>query len=309
MPRNGNGSYVLPNPAFTPGSTISSAAVNGDLSDVATALTGSVSADGQTTITGPLKFPTGTAAAPAFTFASDLTTGMYYVGTKKLGFSAGGTAAIFIDQNNVGSGQSGNQLYFANTAILNPVGMVTDFAGPTAPAGWLLCFGQVVNVSSYPELYVALGSTNTYGGNGTTTFGIPDCRGRATYGKDNMGGSTASRITVAGGNFDATVLGGTGGAQNSTLTTGMLPSVSVTPNFTGSPTNLNATVTTSANTGNVTNGTNATVQPVFSVNNTNVTHTPVGTISAVAFGSVSPTPVPTVNPAIIFNKIIFAGRP
>ena len=51
MPRNGSGSYTLPVAAFQSGQTISSAAVNSDLSDIATALTQSVSRDGQTTIT------------------------------------------------------------------------------------------------------------------------------------------------------------------------------------------------------------------------------------------------------------------
>lgn len=51
MPRNGSGSYTLPEAAFQSGQTISSAAVNSDLSDIATALTQSVSRDGQTTIT------------------------------------------------------------------------------------------------------------------------------------------------------------------------------------------------------------------------------------------------------------------
>lgn len=51
MPRNGAGSYTLPEAAFQSGQTISSAAVNSDLSDIATALTQSVSRDGQTTIT------------------------------------------------------------------------------------------------------------------------------------------------------------------------------------------------------------------------------------------------------------------
>ena len=51
MPRNGAGSYTLPEAAFQSGQTISSAKVNSDLSDIATALTQSVSRDGQTTIT------------------------------------------------------------------------------------------------------------------------------------------------------------------------------------------------------------------------------------------------------------------
>jgi microcystin-dependent protein len=68
---------------------------------------------------------------------------------------------------------------------------------------------------TYSALFDAIGYT--YGGSGTS-FVIPDCRGRATYGQDNMGGSAAGRITT-GGNFDGTVLGNSGGSQDHTLIT------------------------------------------------------------------------------------------
>ena len=52
MARNGSGTYSLPQPPFTPGTTISSSAVNSDLSDIGAALTQSISKDGQTVYTG-----------------------------------------------------------------------------------------------------------------------------------------------------------------------------------------------------------------------------------------------------------------
>lgn len=52
MSRNGSGTYTLPQPPFTPGTTIASSAVNSDLSDIAAALTQSISKDGQTVYTG-----------------------------------------------------------------------------------------------------------------------------------------------------------------------------------------------------------------------------------------------------------------
>ena len=63
MSRNGNGTYNLPagNPVVT-GTTISSTWANNTLADMANAITGSIAADGQTTITGPLKGPSGTVA-------------------------------------------------------------------------------------------------------------------------------------------------------------------------------------------------------------------------------------------------------
>ena len=61
-----------------PGTTISSAAVNSDFSDIAAALTDSLAADGQTVMTGPVKAEPGTAGAPAYTSTTDLTTGFYF---------------------------------------------------------------------------------------------------------------------------------------------------------------------------------------------------------------------------------------
>lgn len=52
-----------------------------------------------------------------------------------------------------------------------------------APAGWLLCDGSILNVSEYPELADVLGSK--YGGNGTTTFAVPDMRGRFPLGSNS----------------------------------------------------------------------------------------------------------------------------
>ena len=55
-------------------------------------------------------------------------------------------------------------------------GEIRIFAGNYAPRGWAFCDGQVVNVSDCPELFAAIGSQ--YGGNGTSTFALPDMRGR-----------------------------------------------------------------------------------------------------------------------------------
>lgn len=62
-------------------------------------------------------------------------------------------------------------------------GMIQMFAGSTKPAGWLFCDGTVYNVSDYPELAEVLRST--YGGNGTTTFAVPDMRGRFPLGSNS----------------------------------------------------------------------------------------------------------------------------
>ena len=107
-------------------------------------------------------------------------------------------------------------------ARITPVGAIIPWPGTTAPAGWLLCYGQAVSRSTYAELYAAIGTT--YGtGDGSTTFNLPDYRGRVPFGKDNMGGSAAGRLTSTYGP-DGTTLGSVGGAQSVTLTSGQIPS-------------------------------------------------------------------------------------
>jgi len=103
-----------------------------------------------------------------------------------------------------------------------PAGIVSAFAGTTAPSGWLMCYGQAVSRTDYSALFTAL--STTYGvGDGSTTFNIPDMRGRAVAGVDNMGGTAASRLTSTVLTASNT-LGATGGTQTHILTTAQLAS-------------------------------------------------------------------------------------
>jgi microcystin-dependent protein len=103
----------------------------------------------------------------------------------------------------------------ALTSSIPPVGSVVAYALATPPAGWLLCDGTVHNISSYPTLGVGLGST--YGGNGTTTFAVPNLKGRVPVGRDS-----------AQTEFDT--LGEVGGAKTHTLTSTEMPSHTHTQN-------------------------------------------------------------------------------
>lgn len=105
-------------------------------------------------------------------------------------------------------------------AFLTPTGSVFSFAGSSAPTGFLFCYGQNVSRSTYAALFSAIGTA--FGtGDGTTTFGLPDLRGRVPAGLDNMGGSGASRLTSFASS--GTTLGGTGGSQTHTLSVGETP--------------------------------------------------------------------------------------
>lgn len=115
-----------------------------------------------------------------------------------------------------------------------PAGTMTPYAGSSAPSGWLLCYGQTVSRTNYAALFLAIGTT--YGaGDGSTTFGLPDIRGRVIAGKDNMGGTAASRLTspVAG-----STLGASGGSQSHTLSTGEMPSHTHSDNAFGGSSSL-----------------------------------------------------------------------
>ena len=60
------------------------------------------------------------------------------------------------------------------------LGYTTIFAGNFAPRNWALCNGQLLQISQNLALFSLLG--NTYGGNGTSTFALPDLRGKAVIG-------------------------------------------------------------------------------------------------------------------------------
>lgn len=90
-----------------------------------------------------------------------------------------------------------------------PAGAVMPFAGTTAPAEWLLCYGQAVSRTQYGQLFAVIGTA--YGtGDGSTTFNVPDLRGRVVAGVDNMGGTDAGRLSTSN------TLGTTSGSETNT---------------------------------------------------------------------------------------------
>lgn len=89
------------------------------------------------------------------------------------------------------------------------VGQIMHVGFSYAPSGWLLCNGQVASISQYQALFALLGTT--FGGNGSTTFGIPDARGRSLVG---VGQSTA------GSNY---TWGQVAGVEQVTLNSNQMP--------------------------------------------------------------------------------------
>jgi microcystin-dependent protein len=92
------------------------------------------------------------------------------------------------------------------------------YGGAAAPTGWLLCDGAAISRATYAALFAVVGTV--FGaGDGSTTFNILDLRGRLALGKDNMGGSSANRVTAT----EADNLGQGSGAENHTLVVGEMP--------------------------------------------------------------------------------------
>lgn len=86
------------------------------------------------------------------------------------------------------------------------IGYVTMFAGNFAPKSWAFCNGQTINIASNTALFSILGTT--YGGNGTTTFQLPNTQNRtvvgagtgpglSTYSLGQAAGSTMETLTLA----------------------------------------------------------------------------------------------------------------
>lgn len=150
----------------------------------------------------------------------------------------GGTlsGALDMSSNKITSLANGTATTDAvNLSQLNqavPVGTIFDYVGSTAPANYMFPYGQAISRTTYADLYAVIG--DTFGaGDGSTTFNLPDFRGRVSAGKDDMGGSAANRLTSSGG-VVGTTLGATGGAQTHTLTDAEVPAHSHTYSGTSS---------------------------------------------------------------------------
>lgn len=108
-----------------------------------------------------------------------------------------------------------------------PIGAVIDWpwAIANAPGQFIACYGQAISRTVNAELHaLALAAGYPHGtGDGTTTFNVPDYRGRDGLGLDNMGGVAANRISVAISGIAGTTLGGAGGVEGITLTIAQMP--------------------------------------------------------------------------------------
>jgi microcystin-dependent protein len=302
MPRNGSGVYSLPQAPFVSGTVISSAAVNSDLSDIASALTGSLPRDGQAGMIGALLAANGSSIAPSIAFTNDPSSGFYSPATGEIG--------VVIEGTQIGIFSSTGSSVPSSSGV--PVGSVIDYAGTTIPTTWYQCYGQAVSRTTYALLFTAIGVT--YGsGDGATTFNLPDARGSILVASDNMGGTAAGRLTTTYFGTDPTVIGDRGGNQTATLTLAQLPG-GITSTGTASVTDNTGYIRVGSTTGggwtnfSSVGGGSQVWHAASPGSNLADTASPTSAGSAsVTSNNTSGNPHGIIQPSLIVNKIIYAG--
>lgn len=190
MPRDGSGVYSLPaGLTAVAGETIQPEQINSPLGDIASELTASLPRNGVAGMTGDLN-----------------------MGTKKIVSLANGAADA--DAVNKLQMETYVTAQISGASFATPVGLMSEYAGSTAPTGWLLCQGQAVSRVTEAALFAVIGTT--YGaGDGSTTFNVPDMRGVFPRGVDASRGLDSGRAL---GSYQADQIashGHTGSASSS----------------------------------------------------------------------------------------------
>lgn len=211
-PSDANGVYTLPNGSeAVTGETIQAATHNTPIEDLASAMSARLMRSGAAPMTGAFKITDGSVGSPAVQFNSNGSTGFYKT-PNGIGISIGGTKVA----------------EFTSSGVARMLGELMPWPLLAVPSGWVLPYGQTLSRTTYAALWevvqdeIAGGNIFFNNGDGSTTFGIGDLRGRVVAGRDSMGGTDANRLTTT--TMTAGAVGGTGGAQTVTLTTTQIPS-------------------------------------------------------------------------------------
>ncbi|WFU37318.1 tail fiber protein [Bradyrhizobium sp. CB82] len=296
-----NGVYTLP-PGYlaVTGQVIQASQHNPPLEDIAQALTNRLSRDGTAPMTGPVKAADGAVGAPSLTFNNAQSTGFYKTAGGNIGVAVGGVETVEFGPGGIVTGA-------------RFLGELISYTGITAPALTVFPYGQTLSRTTYAALWafaqtqITAGNTFYNNGDGSTTFGIGDLRGRTLAGKDDMGGSSAFRLTTANFGSNPDVLGNSGGSETVTLSLAQLPT-GITSNGTITAVAPNSSnFVTGAGTEVISFGGGA-------ANKTIVTSNTVAANSSSASGTASVTSNNTgggahnnVQPTMVVNYLLFAG--
>jgi microcystin-dependent protein len=260
MPRNGSGVYSLPAGYLAvTGQDATASQHNTPLEDIASEITASLPTAGTKAMSGNLQ-----------------------MGTNKITGMGDGLAA-----------QDGATM--ANLAAYMPAGVIVPYGGTTEPTGWLFCYGQAISRTTYATLFSAI--STTYGtGDGSTTFNLPDLRGRVVAGQDDMGGSSANRLTSP---INGDTLGAAGGAESVTLARSDLPNDTVTTTSEGDHSHAYFNMTSLGISGG-----SGGAREVFQISATSTSTNGAHTHTIPLNGGVTQTAHANVQPTIILNYII-----
>jgi microcystin-dependent protein len=184
------------------------------------------------TITGAAAAITAYAAGQTFVFLAGATnTGAATVNVDSVGIkSITGPAGAALTAGQIVSGTPVHMTYDGtqfqiNTTAATAFSVGTMMAWPTAtvPTGWLECYGQEISTTTYAALYAVIGTLYNTGGE-SGTFRLPDMRGRVIAGEDDMGGTSANRLTGLTDGVNGDNIGWSGGLESTTIAQANLPS-------------------------------------------------------------------------------------
>lgn len=216
MPSDANGVFSLPSGYLAvTGEVIQASQHNPPLEDLASAMSARLMRSGAAPMTGALKIVDGSVGSPAVQFANGSSTGFYKT-TNGVGLAISGVKVAEFVSGGMASGSRW-------------LGELIPYTGTTAPPLTVLPYGQTLSRTTYADLWafaqteIAAGNLFYNNGNGSTTFGIGDMRGRVSAGKGNMGGTDAARLDASMVTPNGTTIGAVGGVGAVTLTTFQIP--------------------------------------------------------------------------------------
>lgn len=210
------------------------------------------------------------------------------------------------------------QLSAVAAGRLMQIGTVFDYTGSSCPAYSVEGYGQTLSRSTYSAWFAVCAACGP--GDGSTTFTAPDLRGRVVAGEDDMGGSSANRLTAITDSLNGDTLGATGGVEGAAVAQTNLAdfsrSISVSGTASGSMSGSTSSTLRDITTNSGTNrsaGEGTNTNPVHSVSESHGAESVSvsGTLSVSASGTWtsggSGTALSKVQPTIVLKKCIHTG--
>jgi microcystin-dependent protein len=247
-------------------------------------------------MTAPLRLADGTASFPSLSFNSAVGSGFFKTAN---GFG------VAVNGAQIGEFTSGGL-----TKGVRYIGELIHWTGLSLPARCVFPVGQTLSRTTYPDLWafaqgeIAAGNLFYNNGDGSTTFGVGDLRGRTMSAPDTLGGSADAGRLINGNMSGRLNVGGAGGEAAHQMVTAELPP------YTPSGTIANGAITASNSFGGVGvtgGGTGIAGGPGNQISSVGITVTQaVSTFSGNAQGGTS-APHNTIQPTILCSCILFAG--